>query len=145
MSAIQDHRKMWLSIGSLLTVWWKMQSLGPRSQPASCLPALAVASLSLYLQWGRGACTQPTSSPLVIVQSFVLCPGQAVHSLFHGSILSLSLFFFFPLVIPQFGLSYVSSLRLSSWHSGPVLSLSNDYAACASLFSPFSLMADMSI
>ena len=49
-------------------------------------------------------------------------------------------------MIPQFVLlSHVSSLRLPSWHSGPVLSLNNDYAACASLFSPFLLVADMSI
>ena len=40
-----------------------------------------------------------------------------------------------PRAIPQFGLqSYISSLRLSSGHSGPVLTLSN--AAHASLFSP---------
>ena len=29
---IQDPRKMWLATGSLLTVWWKMQSLGLRLQ-----------------------------------------------------------------------------------------------------------------
>ena len=53
---------------------------------------------------------------------------------------SLSLFFFFSsLAIPQFGLlSQVSSLRLSSGHSGPVLALSN--VACTSLFSPRSLV-----
>ena len=37
--------------------------------------------------------------------------------------------------MPEFGLlSHISSLRLPSGHSGPVLTLSN--AACASLFSP---------
>ena len=58
-----------------------------------------------------------------------------------------SLSFFFPfLAISQFGLlSHIIPFRLSSGHSGPVLSLSNDYAACASLFSPFLLVADMSI
>ena len=42
---------------------------------------------------------------------------------------------FFPsLTIPQFGLlSHVSSLRLSQGHSGPVLTLSTDYTARASL------------
>ena len=55
--------------------------------------------------------------------------------------LSLSLFFFLSLAIPQFGLlSHISSFRLSSGHSGPVLTLSN--AARASLFSPRLLMMD---
>ena len=46
--------------------------------------------------------------------------------------------------IPQFGLlSQVSSLRLPSGHSGPVLPLSN--AACSSLFSPHLLVEDASI
>ena len=40
-------------------------------------------------------------------------------------------------------LSYVSSLRLPSGHSGLVLTLSN--AACASLFSPCLLVADASV
>ena len=45
------------------------------------------------------------------------------------------------LATPQFGLlSHVSSLRLSSGHSGPVLTLSN--VARASLFSPRLLMMD---
>ena len=57
--------------------------------------------------------------------------------LFTGTF-SLSLFFFFflslSLAIPQFGLlSHISSLRLSSGHSGLVLTLSN--AAHTSLFS----------
>ena len=50
---------------------------------------------------------------------------------------------FVPLEIPQFGfLSCVSSLRLSSGHSGPVLTLRTDDAAHASLPSPHSLVAD---
>ena len=60
--------------------------------------------------------------------------------------LSLSSFFFslLSLGIPQFGLlSHVSSLRLSSRHSGPVLTLSN--AARASLFSPHLLVVDTSV
>ena len=57
-----------------------------------------------------------------------------------------SFFFFFPLslAVPQFGLlSHVSSLRLPSGHSGPVLTLST--AAHASLFSPRLLVADVSV
>ena len=53
------------------------------------------------------------------------------------------LLLFVPLEIPQFGfLSCVSSLRLSSGHSGPVLTLRTDDAAHASLPSPHSLVAD---
>ena len=56
------------------------------------------------------------------------------------------LFFSVSLVIPQFGLlSHVSSLRLSSGHSGLVLTLSTDCAAHASLSSPYSLVVDASI
>ena len=60
---------------------------------------------------------------------------------FRGKIL-----FLFSLAIPQFGLlSHVSSLRLSSGHSGPVLILSTDYAAHASLSSPHSQVAYRSV
>src|SRR5574337_21713 len=31
MSTVQDPRKTWLATGSLLIVWWRMPSLGPRS------------------------------------------------------------------------------------------------------------------
>jgi len=49
-----------------------------------------------------------------------------------------------PPAIPQFGfLSPISSLRLPSGHSGPVLTLSN--AACACLFSSQLLVVDASI
>ena len=61
--------------------------------------------------------------------------------------LSLSIFFFFPsMAIPQFGLlSHVSSFRLSSGHSGPVITLRTDDAGCASLSSPCSLAANKSL
>ena len=46
--------------------------------------------------------------------------------------------------IPQSSLlAQVSSLRLPSGHSGPVLTLSN--AACASLLSPLLLVADAGV
>ena len=62
---------------------------------------------------------------------------------FRGKVLSLSFFLFGD---PQFGLlSHVSSLRLSSGHSGLVLTLSTDYAAGASLPSPCSLVSDASL
>ena len=57
-----------------------------------------------------------------------------------------SFLFFFSLVIPQFGLlSHVSSLRLSTGHSGPILTLSTDDAARTSLPSPRLLVADVSV
>ena len=60
------------------------------------------------------------------------------------SSLSPPLFFSLSLASPQFGLlSQVSSLRLPSGHSDPVLTLSN--AAWASLFSPCLLVADASV
>ena len=54
---------------------------------------------------------------------------------------------FFPsLAIPQFGLlSHVSSLTLSSGHSGQVLTLSTYYATRASLSSPHLLVSDTSV
>ena len=59
-------------------------------------------------------------------------------------VLSLSLFLFLSLAIPQFGLlSHVSSLRLSSGYSGPVPTLSS--AARTSQFSPCLLVADASV
>ena len=49
----------------------------------------------------------------------------------------LSHFFFSLRLISQFGLlAHVSSLRLSSGHSGLVFTLSTDDAVCASMFSP---------
>lgn len=59
-----------------------------------------------------------------------------------------SFFFFFPvsLIILQFGLlSHISSLRLSSGHSGPVLSLRTVDAAHISLPSSYSLAAEGSV
>ena len=96
-------------------------SLGPRVPPSgSGCPRLPVSG-------GGWAGPQLASS----VQSFVLCVGLAVFevSAFCG------------VATPQSGLlSQVSSLRLPSGHSGPVLTLSN--AARASLPSPRLLVAD---
>ena len=137
-------RKTSLVTGSLLTVWWRMPSLGPK------LPLAFQLWLSpgcLSASSGGGVGPQLASSPLVFTQSFVLWAGQAVPQSFlrdcsHS--LSLSFFFFyFFLAIPQFLLlSHISSLGLPSGHSGPVLTLSN--AAGASLFSPCSLLANAS-
>ena len=118
-------RKTSLVTGSLLTVWWRMPSLGPK------LPLAFQLWLSpgcLSASSGGGVGPQLASSPLVFTQSFVLWAGQAVPQSFlrecsHS--LSLSFFFFyFFLAIPQFLLlSHISSLSLSSGHSGPVPTL----------------------
>ena len=65
---------------------------------------------------------------------------------FRGKVLSLLSLFFPSLTIPQFGLlSKVISLRLSSGHSGWVLTLRTKDAAHASLSSPHLLVADASV
>ena len=87
-----------------------------------CLLALAVARLPLCLWQGEG---------LICSRLALLC--YSLHPLlceraglclraFPGKVLSLSLFSLW--LFPQFGLlSHISSLRLSSGHSGPVLTL----------------------
>ena len=123
MSTIQDPSKTWLTTGSLLTVWWRMPSLGPRLPLAFQLCSLPPASQPPA---GGGASPQLASSPLVFAQSFILSVGQVVpYSFLWESSVSLFFFFFSSVAIPQFGLlSHVSSLRLSSGHSGTVLTLS---------------------
>ena len=69
MSTIQDLRKTWLAIGNLLTFWWRMrlhQHL-----------AFSLWLSQACLQCRGGAYTQPASSLLVFIQSFVLWAGQA--------------------------------------------------------------------
>ena len=68
MSTIQDPRKMWLADGGLLTVWWRMLSLGPRLPLAFWL-WLSPACLSASGQ--AGASPQLARSPLGFAQSFV--------------------------------------------------------------------------
>ena len=148
MSIIQDLRKTWLAAGSLLTVWWKMPSLGPRQEQPLAFGSGCHTPASLPQcggwRYGKG----PVSSQLALL-------WYSLNPLFHEQArLCTRLepftakFFFFSLslAIPQFGLlSRVSSLRLSSGHSGPVLTLSTDDTARTSLPSPCSLVADASI
>ena len=76
----------------------------------------------------------------------VSAPGVTVKWLSWESFF-LSFFFLISLAIPRFGLlSHISSLRLFSWHSGPVVTLkTDDDAACTSLPSPRLLVADKSL
>ena len=118
-----------------------MPYLGTKIAPL--LPALATTHPPLCLQWRDGAVHNWLAvlwyslSPLFCEQARVclrleLSAGKFSLSLFISS-----------LATPQFGLLiHVSSLRLSSRHSGPVLTLSN--AACASQFSPCLLVVDVS-
>ena len=84
MSTVQDPRKTCLATEGLLTVWWRMPSLGPRlslSSSGCCLPLVGVGPVC--------------SSPLVFTQSFVLWVGpQCLRLVFLWEIsLSLSLSF----------------------------------------------------
>ena len=71
MSTIQDPRKMWLTTGGLLTVWWRMPVSEAEIGAAPCHLALAVTHLPLFL-WQGGDYMQLASSPLVITESFAL-------------------------------------------------------------------------
>ena len=72
MSPGQDPRKTWLATGSLLTVWWRLLSLGPRlEQPLAFWLWLSHACLSASGAEG-GVCTMRANSPLVFAQPFVL-------------------------------------------------------------------------
>ena len=126
MSTVQDPRKTWLATGSLLTVWWRMPVFGAKIAAAPCLLALAVTHLPLYLQQGEGlACSRLALLWYSLNPLFCKWARLCLRlELFMGKFsLSLS-FFFLSLAIPQFGLlSQVSSFRLSSGHSGRVLTL----------------------
>ena len=105
--------------------------------------ALVVPCLPLCLWWGDG----PVRSWLALLWYSVnplFCEWARLHLRLELSPESFFFFFLLFLAIPQCGLlSHVSSLRLSSGHSGPVLTLSN--AAGASLSSPCLLVADPSV
>ena len=143
MSSVQDPRKACLATGSLLTIWWRMPSLG-LSLPLSgfgCRPPTSLTPVGDGRDRSRLALLWYFLSPLFCEQV-----QQCLRlGLFVGKF-SLSLYFFFfslSLAIPRFVLlSHVSSLRLPSGHSGLVLTLSN--AAHASLLSPCLLVVAVS-
>ena len=133
---------MWLATGNLLSLvedaglWGRECSIPLPSGSGYC------TCDSLPLVWERGLYT---AGQLSFVILSILCsvsgPGCALEP-FAGKF---SLFCSLP-GTPQFGLlSYVFSLRLSSRHSGPVFTLSIDYAVHTSLFSPRLLMAEASV
>ena len=118
-----------------------MLSLGRRLplSGSGCLPAAWLSLVGDGLVRSQLAFLWYWLSPLFCKQA-----QQCLRlELFVGKF-SLSLFSSLSLAIPLFGLlSHVSSLRLSSGHSGSVTTLSN--AARASLFSPCLLVADASV
>ena len=121
MSMVQDPRKTWLATGSLLTVWWRKPISGAEIAP--CLPALAVPHLPLCLRQGeRLVCSR--LALLWYSLNPLFCEWARL-GLSYGFSQQSSVFFFLSLAITQFGLlSHISSFRLFSGHSGPVLILS---------------------
>ena len=127
----------------------KMLSLGPRlQQPLAFRLWLSHTCLSALGELGEEGSVCSLLALLWYSLNPLFCDWARLHirafCTFSGK------FPFFlpppPLVIPQFGLlSHISSLRLSSGYLVPVLTLSNDYAAQASLSSSCSLVVDMSI
>ena len=126
---------MWLETGILLIVGRKMQYLGPRwQQPLAFRLWLSYISLSASGEGGPYMASGLLSFGIRSILCSVRAPGVTVRS---QSLLSL--------VIQQLVLlSHISSLRLSSGHLGPVLTLRTNYAACASLPSPHSLLYHLS-
>ena len=116
MSTLQDPRKTWLATGNLLTVSWRMPSLGRR---LSLFPALAVNCLPLCIQWGEGPACSQLALPWFSLGPLFCEQARLCLIAFLRKVLSLH-----PPAIPEFGLlSHISSLRLSSGHSALVLTL----------------------
>ena len=112
---------------------------GAEIRAAPCLPALAVARLPVCLRCREG----PVCSPLALLW-YLLNPLFCNRPRLPVRAFCWKVLFF--LVIPQFVLlSHVSSLRLSSGHSGLVLTLSMDDAGRTSLSNPHSLVANASL
>ena len=119
MSTVQYPRKTWFATGSLLPVWWRMPSLGPK------LPLAFQLWLSPACLSASGVGEEPVGSLLALLWHLInpLFCERARMWLRLELFFSLSLFpLSLSLSVPQFGLlSHVSSLRLSSGHSGLVL------------------------
>ena len=124
MSTIQDPRETWLASGSLLTVWWRMPLWG-----RDCLlpSSSSVALLPLCLRCGEGLVHSQLALLWCSLNPLFSEPARLCLriELFRGKF-SLSRFFpHLSLAIPQFGLLFhISSFRLSSGHSGPILTIS---------------------
>ena len=142
MSTVQDPRKMWWAARILLAVWRKMWTQGARLQePLAFRLWLSHSCLSAS---GEGrSYRQPTCSPLSFSQSFFLW----VHALGTFRCKVLFFFFFFSLSGDPtvWVLSHISSHRLSSGHSGLLLTLRTNDVHHTSLPSPHCLVNDTNI
>ena len=120
MSTVQYPRNTWFATGSLLPLWWRMPSLGPK------LPLTFQLWLSPACLSASDVGEEPVGSLLALLWHLInplFCERARMWLRLELFFLSLSLFFpFLSLSVLQFGLlSHVSSLRLSSGHSGLVL------------------------
>ena len=127
MSPIQNLRR------SLIRNWRPVCSVVGdavlRAEPAPFPSPLPPASGGAGLICCRLALPWTCSDPL-FCERLAVCSGRLIFSL--------------SFAVPQFKLvSHKSSLRLSSGHSGPVLTLSN--ASCSSRFLPHLLVADAGV
>ena len=138
----KDEASNWESAHSLV----EDAVSGAEIAAAPCLPALALSVAHLPLPLGReGPILQLARTPLIFTHLlFCECTRGdcAVLEPFSGK---LFFFFFFCLSGDPMLQSHVSSLRLSSGHSGPFLTLRTDDAVQSSLPSPHSLVVDASI
>ena len=106
---------------------------------------LTVTRLPLCLRQGGGPVHSQLALLWCLLNPLFYEPARLRVRTFSEKVL---IFFFLSLslAIPPFGLlPHVSSLRLFSGHSGPVLTLSTDYAARASLSSLCLLVANSSL
>ena len=138
MSTVQDPKKTWLSTGNLLTVWWKMRSLGLRLQQPLAFQLLFLHAC-LSASRDRGPYLAADLLSFVFAQS-LFCEHAKDHHEALEPFFSFFLFFFFvSLATPRFALlTHISLLRLFSEHSGPVLTLRTNDTGYISLPSPHS-------
>ena len=117
---------------------------GAKIAAAPCLVVLAIAQLPLCLCGGRalsGSCL----ALLCYLLNPLFCEYARGHSMELEPLVGkgFCFCFFVSLAIPRFGLlSHISSLRLPSGNSGPVLTLRTNDAAHISLPSPHSLVVN---
>ena len=134
-------RNTWLATGNLFRVWWKMQSLGLRLQH----PLVFWLWLSHTCLFASGEGGPYMAAGLLSFGTHSVLCSVSMPGVMYIKSISWERLFFLSLAIPSFGLLFhISSLRLSSGHSGPVFTLRTDDAACASLPSPNLLVVEAS-
>ena len=135
MSTVQDPRKTRLATGSLLTVWWRMLSLGPRLPLAFWLP------LCLLLGVGGPFCSQLALLWYSLIPLFCKPARLCLRlELFMGKFSLLLFFFFFSLWLSH-SLGYCLTLAPSDCPWGIQAWSLPKHATWASLSSPCLLVA----